>query len=287
VLSIDGTFLTGKYKGTLLVAIAADANNQLLPIAYGLVEGENKDSWLWFLSCLKNGFVKQRPNVCIISDRNSGLLNALNTIKQVTDPEWGWPDLETRWCMRHLAANFYTKFNNKDWFKLFKRMCMQNTESKINAIWTGINGEIERTALPSREGRRGRTPPVNLTQWITENCPDLYKWALAHDLGARYGIMTSNMSQVYNGVLKGVRALPLTALITETWNHTLSYFADRVHVANALVGMNKPWCEKMQRYLDEKAEKSRSHGCSLVDALRNKWLINVQAKYVHGHHRGA
>nr|XP_051211242.1 uncharacterized protein LOC127328703 [Lolium perenne] len=37
VLSIDGTFLTGKYKGTLLVAIAADANNQLLPIAYALV----------------------------------------------------------------------------------------------------------------------------------------------------------------------------------------------------------------------------------------------------------
>jgi hypothetical protein len=88
-------------------------------------------------------------------------------------------------------------------------------------------------------------------------------------------------------ILKGVRALPLTTLITETWNRTLSYFTDRVHVANALVGMNKLWCEKMQRYLDEKAEKSRNHGCSLVDALRNKWLINVRAKYVHGHHRGA
>jgi hypothetical protein len=61
-------------------------------------------------------------------------------------------------------------------------------ESKMNAIWTGINGEIERAALTSREGRRGRTPPVNLTRWITENCPDLYKWALAHDSGARYGI---------------------------------------------------------------------------------------------------
>jgi hypothetical protein len=36
-----------------------------------------------------------------------------------------------------------------------------------------------------------------------------------------------------------------------------------------------------------KQKKSRSHGCSLVDALRNKWLINVRAKFVHGHHRGA
>jgi hypothetical protein len=155
--------MTGKYKGTLLVAIAADANNLLLPIAYALVEGKNKDSLLWFLRCLKNGVMRQHPNVRNISDCNSGLLNALNTIKQATDSEWGWPDLDTRWCMRHLAANFYSKFKNKDWFKLFKRMCMQNTELKMIAIWTRINREIERAVLPSQEGLRGRTPLVNLT----------------------------------------------------------------------------------------------------------------------------
>jgi hypothetical protein len=58
--------------------------------------------------------------------------------------------------------------------------------------------------------------------------------------------MTTNMSEVYNGVLKGVRALPITALITETWNRTLSHFADRVQVANARDALNKPWSEKMQ-----------------------------------------
>jgi len=47
-----------------------------------------------------------------------------------------------------LAANFYSKFINKDWFKLFKRMCMQKTEAKMSAIWAGINGDIERAALP-------------------------------------------------------------------------------------------------------------------------------------------
>ena len=116
-----------------------------------------------------------------------------------------------------------------------------------------------------------------MSQWITENCPHLEKWAQAHDTGARYGIMTSNMSEVYNGVLKGVRALPITALIEETWNRTLSYFADRVTVAKAQVELNKPWSEKMQRHLDEKAKKSQSHGCRKVDALRNKWEVNVRA----------
>jgi hypothetical protein len=33
VICIDGTFLTGKYKGTILTAVAADGNNQLLPLA--------------------------------------------------------------------------------------------------------------------------------------------------------------------------------------------------------------------------------------------------------------
>jgi hypothetical protein len=45
VICIDGTFLTGKYKGTILTALAADGNNQLLPLAIAFAEGENSDSW--------------------------------------------------------------------------------------------------------------------------------------------------------------------------------------------------------------------------------------------------
>ena len=68
VISIDGTFLIGQYTGTLLIAVASDANNQIIPIAYALVKSENTLSWLWFLMCLKNEIVKGRPGVCIISD---------------------------------------------------------------------------------------------------------------------------------------------------------------------------------------------------------------------------
>jgi hypothetical protein len=44
VFSIDGTFLIGKYQGTLLIAIGCDANNMLVPLAFALVEKENNDS---------------------------------------------------------------------------------------------------------------------------------------------------------------------------------------------------------------------------------------------------
>jgi hypothetical protein len=45
VFSIDDTFLLGKYQGTLLIAISVDANNKLVPLAFTLVEKENKDNW--------------------------------------------------------------------------------------------------------------------------------------------------------------------------------------------------------------------------------------------------
>jgi hypothetical protein len=44
-VSVDATFLTGKYKGTLMVVVGIIAENQLMPLAFALVEGENNESW--------------------------------------------------------------------------------------------------------------------------------------------------------------------------------------------------------------------------------------------------
>jgi hypothetical protein len=44
IISVDATFLTEKYKGTLMVAVDMTAKNQLLPLAFPLVEGENNES---------------------------------------------------------------------------------------------------------------------------------------------------------------------------------------------------------------------------------------------------
>ncbi|KAK9991229.1 hypothetical protein SO802_026214 [Lithocarpus litseifolius] len=38
------------------------------------------------------------------------------------------------------------------------------------------------------------------------------KWALAFDEGFRYGTMTTNVCECFNGVLKGARSLPITAM---------------------------------------------------------------------------
>jgi hypothetical protein len=58
VICIDGTFLTGKYKGTIMTVVEADSNNQLLSLATAFAEGENRDYWYWFLKRLKNMVVQ-------------------------------------------------------------------------------------------------------------------------------------------------------------------------------------------------------------------------------------
>ena len=67
VICIDGTFLTRRYKGTILTAVAADGNRQLLPLAIAFVEKELGDTWYWFLQRVKQMIVKDVENVCVDS----------------------------------------------------------------------------------------------------------------------------------------------------------------------------------------------------------------------------
>ncbi|KAI5671225.1 hypothetical protein M9H77_11589 [Catharanthus roseus] len=53
---------------------------------------------------------------------------------------------------------------------------------------------------------------------------DLEKWTLLHDGGHRYSIMTTNISEALNSVLKKARVLPLKALVELIFNKLVKYF---------------------------------------------------------------
>ncbi|KAK9006756.1 hypothetical protein V6N11_019090 [Hibiscus sabdariffa] len=49
VLSLDGCYLKGDFKGKILAAVGRDGNNQIFPVAWAVVEVENRETWAWFL----------------------------------------------------------------------------------------------------------------------------------------------------------------------------------------------------------------------------------------------
>lgn len=49
---LNGCHLKNKYGGILLIVVGRDANDQYLPIAFGVLENETIDSWSWFVKLL-------------------------------------------------------------------------------------------------------------------------------------------------------------------------------------------------------------------------------------------
>src|SRR3954471_22537852 len=94
------------------------------------------------------------------------------------------------------------------------------------------------------------------------------KWSLLHDIhGARYDIMTTNLAEIYNFVLRGNRSLPLTTIVEGVLHGTLTYFRDRrksafEHIQNI---PNTSYCRKIKQYMDDKIEKARLHTVVQVD----------------------
>ncbi|CAL1398838.1 unnamed protein product [Linum trigynum] len=76
VIQVDGTFLTSKYKGVLLIASGAYANRAVYPLAFAIIEGENTDSYGWFFRQIQLHVTRQ-TNLTIISDRHAGIRAAI------------------------------------------------------------------------------------------------------------------------------------------------------------------------------------------------------------------
>ncbi|XP_073033122.1 uncharacterized protein [Primulina eburnea] len=76
IISVDGTQLYTKYKHKMLIGITLDANNQVLPLAFAIVDEKTTDSWKWFLESLGRHVVRGESVVCLISDRHKRIVRA-------------------------------------------------------------------------------------------------------------------------------------------------------------------------------------------------------------------
>jgi hypothetical protein len=123
-----------------------------------------------------------------------------------------------------------------------------------------------------RPGRRIK----KFAEWI-EHEP-LERWSLLHDThGARYGVMTTNLAESYNFVLRGNRALPLTALVEGILYGTMNYFKERRELAlnHMLENPNTPYCKAIMEYMDVKMEKGMSHTVLAIGNQERRFEVRL------------
>ncbi|XP_057739755.1 uncharacterized protein LOC130956788 [Arachis stenosperma] len=109
-IGLDGCFLKTPQGGQLFTAIGWDPNDQILPIAYAVVEAETKDSWTWFLSHLAFDVgLEKMERSTFMSDQQKGLLPAYDEVI---------PGVDNRFGVRHLYNNFRKRFSGLQLKKL-------------------------------------------------------------------------------------------------------------------------------------------------------------------------
>ncbi|KAF7813922.1 uncharacterized protein G2W53_034898 [Senna tora] len=254
VIQVDGTFLYGKYHHTLLIAMGQDGNRNIVPLAFAIVEGETKEAWAWFLFRVREFVVGRQAGVCLISDRSTRCLAA------VEDEAVGWqPPLGHHvYCIRHVASNFNTKFRSNPLKKLLKNAAHAFQAHVVDKTMRAIY------ALNDEAGR-----------WLDEIPRE--KWCRAYDEGRRYGHMTTNLAECMNSVLKGVRSMPITALVQSTLYKTANYYHLRQQQALAQIHAGHIYCEEFRKSISKHA--AVAYACEIKLQNLQDMEFGVQEPY--------
>ena len=182
LIIIDAAHLKGKYQGTNLLAVGMDGNNQIIPIATGVSQGETGEAWTKFMMWLKE-CIGEVPNLAIISDRHASITKACDTV---------FPNCFHGYCCRHLMMNCNLKLKKPK--ALFWKVCKAyTTEDFDKAI---------------AELRASRPEAVNKLEKA-----GIDKWSRAYCTGKRYNYLTSNSAESINSLTRHVRRVPITMLM--------------------------------------------------------------------------
>jgi hypothetical protein len=68
-------------------------------------------------------------------------------------------------------------------------------------------------------------------RWLEDQMPQRDKWALAFDTkGLRYGLMTTNSSESFNKVFKGIHVVPMSGFVEYSLRKCNEYFMNRWNI---------------------------------------------------------
>ncbi|XP_014496729.1 uncharacterized protein LOC106758307 [Vigna radiata var. radiata] len=177
IICLDRCFLKGVYKGELLTAVGRDPNDQMLPLAYAVVEVENKDNWTWFLQLLIEDL-----------EGSDGLVLAIQELL---------PRAKQRYCVRHLYANFRKRFGGQ----VLKNLMWTAATSTYPQAW-------EREMLKIKE--------VNIEAYKYLIGIPLRFWSRSRFTGqAMCDTLDNNITEAFNSVLIHARGKPIITMMED------------------------------------------------------------------------
>ncbi|XP_075474352.1 uncharacterized protein LOC142505306 [Primulina tabacum] len=231
LLGLDRTFLKSKYLGTLLLATGFDGDGGLFPVAFGVVDEENDDNWMWFLSELHSLLevnTENMPRLTILSDRQKGIVDGV---------EANFPTAFHGFCMRHLSESFRKEFNNT---------------MLVNLLWETAHvltvNEFDTKILEIEEISQ------DAAYWIRRIPPRL--WATAYFEGTRFGHLTANIVESLNTWILEASGLPIIQMMECIRRQLMTWFNERREASMQWTSILVPTAE---RRVAEALERARTY----------------------------
>lgn len=226
MISVDGTFLKGKFAGTLLLAAAMDGDNHILPLAFGLVDTESDATWRWFFENIKNAF-GDRENLVVISDRKTSIPKGALEV---------FPYANYGVCIQHLWGNLLTKFRRRKLRPLFLKAAKAYTHDEYEYFFDKLSDKQS-----------------GIKDYLIEANPEL--WARSKFPGKRYQVMTTNISECMNAVLRENRSWPVAFLVLAFRKKLQQWFYRRMSSFESMKSRLTSWAYKL---ILEKEDEARS-----------------------------
>lgn len=218
IVSIGGIQLKSKYLGTLLSATSFDADGGLFPIAFGVIDVENDESWMWFLSEFHKALeihAESMPQLTFISDGQKGIVDAVRR---------KFPNSSQAFCMRHLSESIGKEFKNSRLAHLLWKVAFATTTMAFKERM----GEIEDVSSEA-------------AKWIQQYPPS--HWALVHFEGTQYGHLSSNIEEFNRWILEA-RELPIIQVIEQIHCKLMAEFEARRLKSSSWFSVLAPSAEK-------------------------------------------
>ena len=198
VILVDGTAIKARFKGVLLAASMQDANFQVYPIAFGIVDAENEPAWTWFFQQLSQ-IVPDAEDLVLVTDKHRSIYAAVGQI---------YP-------------------------KAFHGCCVVHLERNVKVRWAryGIPGLVRKAARAFNVGQF--KAHYNEIRARSESCFQYLEaipkehWTQAYCPAKRYNIMSSNIAEALNAALAKILELPLVTMVDGIRGKLMRWFCLR------------------------------------------------------------
>ena len=167
--------------------VGIDPNDDIYPIAFGIVEVESLASWKWFLQTLKEDLgIDNTIPWTIMTDKQKGLIPAVQQVFQ---------DSEHRFCVRHLYSNFQMHFKGEN-LKNQLWACARSS----NVVQWNKNMEMMRELDSAGHKWLQQMPPQTWVRAFFSTYP-------------KCDILLNNNCEVFNKYILDAREMPILSML--------------------------------------------------------------------------